>query len=50
MLGLLVGPLDGRMERRIWTGLKHKLAFPQVTGLRAKTLRIAKKAPFRYPH
>src|ERR1035437_1345116 len=25
-------------------------AFPQVTGLGPKTLRIAKKAPFRYPH
>jgi hypothetical protein len=25
LLGPLVGPLGGRMERRIWTGLKHKL-------------------------
>ena len=25
MLGPLVGPLGGRMERRIWTGLKHQL-------------------------
>jgi hypothetical protein len=25
MFGPLVGPLGGRMERRIWTGLKHKL-------------------------
>jgi Polyketide cyclase / dehydrase and lipid transport len=25
LLGPLVGPLGGRMERRIWTGLQHKL-------------------------
>lgn len=25
LFGPLVGPLGGRMERRIWTGLKHKL-------------------------
>jgi hypothetical protein len=25
MLGPLFGPLGGRMERRIWTGLKHQL-------------------------
>jgi hypothetical protein len=25
MLGPLVGALGGRMERRIWTGLKHQL-------------------------
>ena len=25
MLGPLSGPLGGRMERRIWTGLKHQL-------------------------
>jgi len=25
LLGPLVGPLGVRMERRIWTGLKHKL-------------------------
>ena len=25
LLGPLVGPIGGRMERRIWTGLKHKL-------------------------
>jgi hypothetical protein len=25
LLRPLVGPLGGRMERRIWTGLKHKL-------------------------
>ena len=25
VFGPLVGPLGGRMERRIWTGLKHKL-------------------------
>ncbi len=25
MLGPLAGPLGGRMERRIWTGLKHQL-------------------------
>jgi len=25
LLGPLVGPLGSRMERRIWTGLKHKL-------------------------
>jgi hypothetical protein len=25
LLGPLVGPLGGRMERKIWTGLKHKL-------------------------
>jgi hypothetical protein len=25
LLGPLVGPLGGRMERRIWTALKHKL-------------------------
>ena len=25
LLGPLAGPLGGRMERRIWTGLKHQL-------------------------
>jgi hypothetical protein len=25
MLGPLSGPLGSRMERRIWTGLKHQL-------------------------
>ncbi|HET9969768.1 MAG TPA: hypothetical protein VFQ68_16155 [Streptosporangiaceae bacterium] len=25
LLGPLSGPLGGRMERRIWTGLKHQL-------------------------
>src|SRR5512141_2655328 len=25
LLGPLVGPMGGRMERKIWTGLKHKL-------------------------
>jgi hypothetical protein len=25
MLGPLSGPLGGRMERRVWTGLKHQL-------------------------
>ena len=25
MIGPLFGPLDGRMERRIWTGLKHRV-------------------------
>ena len=25
LLGPLVGALGGRMERRIWAGLKHKL-------------------------
>jgi len=29
MLGPLFGPLGGRMERRIWTGLKHLL---EITG------------------
>ena len=28
MLGPLVGALGGRMERRIWTGLKHQLEDP----------------------
>ncbi len=27
LLGPLVRPLGGRIERRIWTGLKHKLEY-----------------------
>jgi hypothetical protein len=30
MLGPLFGPLGGRMERRIWTGLKHQLETSQA--------------------
>ena len=29
LLGPLFGPLGGRMERRIWTGLKHQLETSQ---------------------
>jgi hypothetical protein len=42
VLGPLSGPLGGRMERKIWSGLKHRLednarARPRLTGRRRPT-------------